>query len=79
MRHAAQVPSVRRKIGTLLAPLAVAGAALAQGSAAMQGPHARASGVESVGLTVSDLERSVAFFREVLDFELVSEQEDAGA
>ena len=36
-------------------------------------------GVESVALTVSDLERSVAFFRDVLDFELVSEEEHAGA
>jgi catechol 2,3-dioxygenase-like lactoylglutathione lyase family enzyme len=50
--------------------------ALLPGFARAQDP---VQGVESVGLTVSDLERSVAFFRDVLDFELVSEAEQAGA
>jgi catechol 2,3-dioxygenase-like lactoylglutathione lyase family enzyme len=34
--------------------------------------------VESVGMTVSNLERSVAFFRDVLTFELIDQFEDAG-
>ena len=34
--------------------------------------------VRSVGVTVSDLERSIAFYREVLDFQPVSEFEVAG-
>ncbi len=36
------------------------------------------SGVDSVGITVTDLDHSVAFYRDVLDFELVSEAEVAG-
>lgn len=35
--------------------------------------------VGCVGMTVSDLDRSVAFYEEVLDFRKVLEQEDAGA
>jgi len=44
------------------------------------GAHASltASAVDSVGLTVSDLEREKAFFHDVLTFELVSEQEADG-
>ena len=38
-----------------------------------------ALGVESIGLNVSDLDRSVAFFRDVLDFELLGEEEHEGA
>lgn len=34
--------------------------------------------VESVGMTVSDMERSLAFYRDVLDFEPVSDAEYAG-
>jgi catechol 2,3-dioxygenase-like lactoylglutathione lyase family enzyme len=37
-----------------------------------------ARAVESVGMTVSNLARSVAFFRDVLTFELVQQFEDAG-
>ena len=37
-----------------------------------------ARAVESVGMTVSNLERSIAFFRDVLAFELVDRFEDAG-
>ena len=40
-------------------------------------PHAQA--VARVGFTVSDLDASVSFFSEVLDFERVSERELAGA
>lgn len=36
------------------------------------------SGVDSVGLTVSDLDRSVAFYSKVLSFEKISEQENFG-
>ena len=36
------------------------------------------TGVDAVGITVTDLDRSVAFYRDVLDFELVSEAEVAG-
>jgi catechol 2,3-dioxygenase-like lactoylglutathione lyase family enzyme len=37
-----------------------------------------ARAVESVGMTVSNLDRSVAFFRDVLTFELIDQFEDAG-
>ncbi|MDX2178037.1 MAG: VOC family protein [Bryobacteraceae bacterium] len=36
------------------------------------------AGVESIGMTVSDLDRSIEFFTKVLDFERVSESEEAG-
>ena len=39
---------------------------------------AKAAGVESIGLTVSDLDRSVDFYTKVLDFEKVSEFEGSG-
>src|SRR3954452_14087332 len=35
-------------------------------------------GVDSIGLTVSDLDRSVAFYRDVLHFEQVSQTEVDG-
>lgn len=38
----------------------------------------RASQVDSIGLTVSDLDRSIDFYTKVLDFEKVSEEELAG-
>jgi catechol 2,3-dioxygenase-like lactoylglutathione lyase family enzyme len=40
-------------------------------------PHTR--GLDSVGLTVSDLDRSVEFYTKVLTFEKISEREVAGA
>jgi catechol 2,3-dioxygenase-like lactoylglutathione lyase family enzyme len=55
--------------------LALLALALATGSATEPAVQA----VESIGLTVSDLERSSAFFRDVLDFELVDTAENAGA
>ena len=58
-----------RRAFVLLAALLLAATARAQ---------APALGVESVGLTVSDLERSVAFFRDVLTFELVATEEHEG-
>jgi len=42
-------------------------------------PAAPATAVDSVGLTVSDLDRSVAFYSDVLSFQKVSEFEAAGA
>jgi len=59
-----------RVVAALVAAALLAGSVLAQASVL---------GVESVGLTVSDLERSVAFFRDVLSFELVAEAEHQGA
>jgi catechol 2,3-dioxygenase-like lactoylglutathione lyase family enzyme len=41
-------------------------------------PGGAARGVDAVGMTVSDLNRSVAFFRDVLGFERVEEFEDQG-
>jgi catechol 2,3-dioxygenase-like lactoylglutathione lyase family enzyme len=48
------------------------------GSALYAGPHALVKGVDSIGLTVSDLERSVEFYSSVLHFEKVSETEMDG-
>ncbi|MBS1824636.1 MAG: VOC family protein [Acidobacteria bacterium] len=42
-------------------------------------PRARVSGVDSIGITVSDLDRAVDFYTRVLTFEKVSEQEFAGS
>jgi catechol 2,3-dioxygenase-like lactoylglutathione lyase family enzyme len=60
--------------------LVVALLALAAGAAASSpsAGAARVRAVESIGLTVSDLDRSVKFFTEVLTFEKVSETEAAG-
>ncbi|NOT30820.1 MAG: glyoxalase [Planctomycetes bacterium] len=59
------------RIARVFAPLALSCTAWAEVPAA--------PAVESIGLTVSDLERSVAFFRDVLTFELLSEEEHSGA
>jgi catechol 2,3-dioxygenase-like lactoylglutathione lyase family enzyme len=45
------------------------------GGALYAGPHALVKGVDSIGLTVSNLERSVEFYSGVLHFEKVSETE----
>ncbi len=45
---------------------------------AQPAPKPLVSAVDSVGITVSDLDRSVAFFRDVLSFERISEAEAAG-
>jgi catechol 2,3-dioxygenase-like lactoylglutathione lyase family enzyme len=42
------------------------------------GPHALVKGVDSIGLTVSDLDRSVEFYSTVLHFQRVSEAEANG-
>jgi len=62
---------LRRTIAAVVAPLLLACATVAQDA-----PTAPA--VESIGLNVSDLERSIAFFHDVLDFELVSRAENSG-
>ena len=36
------------------------------------------TGVRSIGITVSDLDRSIAFYQDVLDFQPVAEFEVAG-
>lgn len=41
-------------------------------------PRARVEGVDSIGMTVSDLDRAVDFYTKVLTFEKVSERESAG-
>ncbi len=65
-----------RLLQALAALALVAGARAQQVPAASDAPAGIA--VESIGLTVSDLERSVAFFRDVLAFELLGEEEHAG-
>ena len=42
------------------------------------GPHPLVKGVDAIGLTVSDLDRSVEFYSTVLQFEKVSETEVDG-
>jgi catechol 2,3-dioxygenase-like lactoylglutathione lyase family enzyme len=69
-----------RKALLLLALLLLVGARL--GAPARAGDDlardAAAVRVDSVGVTVSDLDRSVAFFRDVLSFETVTDTEVAG-
>jgi len=67
-------------MGPLLARLALlACAALPLAGTRPPDHELLAPAVESIGLTVSDLDRSVAFFRDVLDFQLVGEEEHQGA
>ena len=42
------------------------------------GPYALVKGVDSIGLTVSDLDRSVEFYSTVLHFQKVTEAETDG-
>ena len=42
-------------------------------------PRARVTGVDSIGITVSDLDRAVDFYTKVLTFEKLTEQENAGS
>src|ERR1041385_7923814 len=53
-------------------------ALLFAGSLLNAGPHALVKGVDSIGLTVSDLDRSVDFYSSVLHFQKVSETEVDG-
>ena len=66
-------PTLRRAV--VLAAAIVALSALAV--RAQDAAHVR--GVEAVGFTVADMDRSVDFFSRVLDFEKVSDREVAGA
>jgi catechol 2,3-dioxygenase-like lactoylglutathione lyase family enzyme len=47
-------------------------------AALMASPHSVVKGIDSIGLTVSDLDRSVAFYTDVLQFQKVSETEVDG-
>jgi catechol 2,3-dioxygenase-like lactoylglutathione lyase family enzyme len=51
---------------------------LLAGGIMFAGPHALVKGVDSIGLTVSDLDRSVDFYSTVLHFQKVSETEADG-
>jgi catechol 2,3-dioxygenase-like lactoylglutathione lyase family enzyme len=51
---------------------------LLAGSLLFAGPHPLVKGVDSIGLTVSDLDRSVEFYSSVLNFQKVSEAEVDG-
>jgi len=57
---------------------ALASVALAASLAAQPAPRVRVTGVEAPGLTVADMDRSLAFFSQVLTFEKVSDVEVAG-
>lgn len=78
MEFDAIVPHRRARPIALALLLALAGAAaLPTGAAAAGDPRVREVGC--IGMTVSDLDRSVAFYEKVLDFKKVLEEEDAGA
>src|SRR5215813_14220830 len=51
---------------------------LLAGSLLFAGPHPLVKGIDSIGLTVSDLDRSVEFYSSVLNFQKVSETEVDG-
>jgi catechol 2,3-dioxygenase-like lactoylglutathione lyase family enzyme len=51
---------------------------LLAGGLLFAGPHPLVKGVDSIGLTVSDLDRSVEFYSSVLQFEKISETEVDG-
>src|SRR6266508_3125571 len=51
---------------------------LLSGGLLVAGPHPLVKGVDAIGLTVSDLDRSVAFYSVVLQFQKVSETEVDG-
>jgi catechol 2,3-dioxygenase-like lactoylglutathione lyase family enzyme len=53
-------------------------ALLLAGGVLFAGPHALVKGVDSIGLTVSDLDRSVDFYSNVLHFQKLSETEADG-
>jgi catechol 2,3-dioxygenase-like lactoylglutathione lyase family enzyme len=63
-------------LGALLAVAVVAGGGHARGSLAASAPLAQE--VASVGMTVSNIDRSVSFFNDVLTFQKVSDIEVAG-
>ena len=74
----ARQPYARRWLRTLVAFSGACALTLGVALAARGEPGARASAVARVGFTVRDLDASVRFFTEVLDFERVSERELAG-
>jgi catechol 2,3-dioxygenase-like lactoylglutathione lyase family enzyme len=66
-----------RRLALALALVLSAGALAFQARAA-RAQETRVQGVEAVGFTVSDMDRSVEFFSRVLDFEKTSDVEVAG-
>ena len=66
--------------GLRLCLLSVLALMLAQGGVRAEGKgrEALVTGVESVGVTVSDMEKAVAFYSQVLTFEKISDVEVAG-
>ena len=65
-------------ISLALAPLPIVGPRAGTHSPSAVQPCAAVRNVESVGFTVSDMDRSIAFYRDVLTFELASDIEVAG-
>src|SRR4029077_1658707 len=68
-------------VGGLWLLVLVAVATPAVGAQPAEGPNAEAGRVRelgAIGLTVSDMERSVAFYRDLLGFEKTSDAEVAG-
>ncbi len=70
---------VRRLRATLLLALTLASVRLAVGPAVAT-PETRplVSAVEAIGITVADMDRSVAFYRDVLGFEPLDDRRSAG-
>ena len=80
------MPRWRRPDYRLLAVVLAAGVSIAGGTLPAESPRAdarkmsRASGVETIGMTVDDMDRSLAFYTTVLPFRKISdEQIDGGA
>jgi catechol 2,3-dioxygenase-like lactoylglutathione lyase family enzyme len=69
---------LRLGVGTLTLTLLLIVGLLAPTVSAQVGTSATVIGVESVGMTVSDLDRAVDFYTQVLEFEKLSEVEVAG-
>jgi catechol 2,3-dioxygenase-like lactoylglutathione lyase family enzyme len=70
--------SVTAQIASLVALVAMSATAMAQVAA----PTAKApliEAVDAIGITVGDLDRSIAFYRDVLAFSVAREEESSGA
>ncbi|HSF07634.1 MAG TPA: VOC family protein [Methylomirabilota bacterium] len=68
----------RRKIATLFLTLTLGLALLMPGPAATPAAPPLAQAVEAIGITVSNMERAIAFYTKILFFEKVSDLEIAG-
>lgn len=76
MKH--RSPAARRAHGGLLASFLLVGVALLSGRALGEARVGEARAVASVAVTVGDVERSLAFFTDVLAFEQVGEVQARG-